>query len=66
MSAHEKNQENSKGYKPIQLLVLKAISNATFLPLSKKAIYDPAVSLDVKGPTGWNPLQEAIFYVPIC
>lgn len=65
MSPHDKNQANNKGYKPIQLLILKAISSNVFMDLAKKAIYDPSVSLDAKGPTGWTPLQDAIFYVPI-
>jgi hypothetical protein len=29
-------------------------------------IYDPEIILDCKGPLGWTPLQEAIFYVYIC
>ncbi len=66
MSIQEKNESNNKGYRPIQLLVLKAISNNIFVDLAKKAVYDPTISLDNKGPTGWTPLQEAIFYVPIC
>jgi hypothetical protein len=48
---------NSKGYTPVQLLVLKTISSECFLEFAKSVIYDADVSLECKGPTGWTPLQ---------
>lgn len=45
MNMEEKNRPNFKGYTPVQLLVLKTISNDKFLEFTKAVLYDPEISL---------------------
>ncbi len=57
MQTVDRNRKDSKGFFPVHLTILKAISNELFIDLSKKIMHYPDINLDIKGPTGWNPLQ---------
>ncbi len=63
MTLGEKNRPDDKGYVPVHLALLHAVLEDRAFELAKKLMYHPQVRLDVKGPTGWSPLQETISYV---
>lgn len=57
MTLREKNGPDDKGFVPVHLAVLQAVVEDRTFELAKKLMYHPEVRLDVKGPTGWSPLQ---------
>lgn len=63
MTLDEKNGFDLKGYTPVHLAILFAIQDDKAFDLAKKIMYHHDVRLNVKGPTGWSPLQETISYV---
>lgn len=63
MTFDEKNTTDPKGYSPVHLAVMEAIIDDKAFDIAKKLMYHPETMLNVKGPTGWSPLQETISYV---
>ena len=57
MQTADRNRKDAKGFFPVHLTILKAISNESFIDLSKKIMHYPDIKMDIKGPTGWSPLQ---------
>jgi hypothetical protein len=57
MTLGEKNGPDDKGFVPVHLAVLQAVVEDGTFELAKKLMYHPEVRMDVKGPTGWSPLQ---------
>jgi hypothetical protein len=64
MTLDEKNSLDLKGYTPVHLAILSAIQDDKAFDLAKKIMYHHEVRLNVKGPTGWGPLQDTVSYVP--
>lgn len=63
MTNDEKNKTDSKGYTPVQLIVMKTLRHSNYLHLAKVIAYNDSVNLECRNPSGWTPLQEALIHV---